>query len=59
MKNQANQKEVKEPRALEVLVQEFKNSAGNFALFNRNMDERERILFKGWLQNLRNNPVAA
>lgn len=49
---------VKTPRALEVLVQEFRNSAGNFAEFNKNMDARERILFKGWLQQMRNVPVA-
>lgn len=55
MKNQAE----KTPRALEVLIQEFKNSAGNFASFNRNMDERERTMFKGWLQQMRNVPGVA
>jgi hypothetical protein len=59
MKNQAKNQEVKEPRALEVLVQEFKNSVGNFNKFNRGMDSREKILFKGWLQNLRTNPQIA
>jgi hypothetical protein len=54
MKNQAE----KTPRALDVLIQEFKKSAGNFAEFNKNMDTRERTLFKGWLQQMRNVPVA-
>ena len=40
-------------RTLEALVQEFKNSLGNFATFNRNMSARERTVFKGWLNNLR------
>jgi hypothetical protein len=53
MKNQ----EQKSPRALEVLIQEFKNSAGNFATFNQNMDQRERTLFRGWLQQMRTNRI--
>ena len=47
----------KNPRPLEVLVQEFKNSVGNFATFNRNMSARERTVFKGWLIQLRINPA--
>ena len=47
----------KTPRTLEVLVQEFKNSVGNFATFNRNMSARERVIFKGWLNQLRTNPA--
>jgi len=47
----------KTPRTLEVLVQEFKNSVGNFATFNRNMTQKERTVFKGWLNQLRTNPV--
>jgi hypothetical protein len=46
----------KNPRTLEVLVQEFKNSVGNFTTFNRNMSARERTVFKGWLNQLRTNP---
>ena len=48
----------KTPRTLEVLVQEFKNSVGNFATFNRNMTRKERADFKGWLNQLRTNPTA-
>jgi hypothetical protein len=47
----------KTPRPLEVLVQEFKNSVGNFATFNRNMSARERTVFKGWLNQMRTNPA--
>lgn len=47
----------KNPRTLEVLVQEFKNSVGNFTTFNRNMSARERTVFKGWLIELRINPA--
>ena len=43
-------------RPLEVLIQEFKNSVGNFATFNRNMNPKERTMFKGWLAELRTNP---
>ena len=52
MKNQENT-----PRTLEALVQEFKNSVGNFTTFNRNMSARERTVFKGWLIQLRINPA--
>lgn len=47
----------KTPRTLEVLVQEFKNSVGNFTTFNRNMSASERSVFKGWLSQLRTNPA--
>jgi hypothetical protein len=49
----------KAQRPLEVLVQEFKKSVGNFADFNRNMTPKERISFKGWLAELRTNPRLA
>jgi hypothetical protein len=54
MKNPA-----KTQRPLEVLVQEFKNSVGNFTAFNRNMTPKERTVFKGWLAELRTNPQLA
>ena len=44
------------PRTLEVLVQEFRNSVGNFTTFNRSMNSKERNMFKGWLNQLRTNP---
>jgi len=47
------------PRPLEVLVQEFKNSVGNFVTFNRSMNSKERTMFKGWLIQLRANPWGA
>jgi hypothetical protein len=47
----------KTPRTLEVLIQEFINSVGNFTTFNRNMSASERTVFKGWLNQLRANPA--
>ena len=47
------------PRTLEVLVQEFRNSVGNFTTFNRSMNTKERTMFKGWLIQLRANPWGA
>ena len=47
------------PRTLEALVQEFKNSVGNFATFIRNMSARERTVFKVWLNNLRTSSQVA
>jgi len=47
----------KTPRKLEVLIQEFISSVGNFATFNRNMSASERTVFKGWLKQLRANPA--
>jgi hypothetical protein len=47
----------KTPRTLEVLVQEFKNSVGNFETFNRNMTRKERADFKGWLAEMRTNRI--
>lgn len=49
----------KTPRPLEALAQEFKNSVGNFATFNRNMSARERTVFKGWLNQLRTSSQVA
>ncbi len=41
------------PRPLEQLIKDFEDSAGNFEVFYDNMDERERILFKSYLHDLR------
>jgi len=41
------------PRPLEKLIREFEQSAGNFEEFYNGMDAREKILFKGYLHNLR------
>lgn len=42
-----------EPRPVEILVKDFSASAGNFEEFYNGMDEREKILFKGYLHQLR------
>jgi hypothetical protein len=47
----------KAQRPLEVLVQEFKKSVGNFADFNQNMTPKERVEFKGWLAEMRTNRI--
>jgi len=41
------------PRGLEELINDFKESAGNFLGFYETMDSREKTLFKGWLHSLR------
>lgn len=53
MKNSEKAPETKTPRTLDALVKEFNNSIGNFAKFNKSMDSREKILFKGWLNKMR------
>ena len=40
-------------RTVEELVEEFKASAGKFEEFDKSMNARERTLFKGWLQSMR------
>jgi hypothetical protein len=45
------------PRTLEQLVADFKSSAGNFENFNNNMSAREKVVFKGWLADMRKTPV--
>ena len=46
-------KDQKQPRTVEKLVKDFKASAGDFEKFNQSMDNREQILFKGWIHQLR------
>jgi hypothetical protein len=41
------------PRGIEDLINDFKESAGNFLSFYETMDSREKTLFKGWLHKLR------
>jgi hypothetical protein len=41
------------PRDLKTLIKAFQNSAGDFERFNDSMDEREFVLFKGWLASMR------
>jgi len=40
-------------RTLEQLVADFKSSGGNFTLFNDNMNADEKVMFKGWLAEMR------
>ena len=44
------------PRSLEQLIADFKASAGNFNQFHKELSEREKILFKGWLHQMRSTP---
>jgi len=46
------------PRSLDQLVKDFEASSGNFAGFHKGMSEREKILFKGWLHQMRSTPPA-
>ena len=43
----------KQPRAIKQLIRDFEKSAGDFEKFNKSMDMREQILFKGWIRQLR------
>lgn len=40
-------------RTLEQLVADFKASEGNFTAFNEGMNEEEKVIFKGWLAEMR------
>lgn len=42
-----------ESRDLTQLIQDFRNSAGSFNSFLIGMNQREKILFRGWLHSLR------
>ena len=46
-------KEQKQPRSLEKLIKDFRASAGDFEKFDKSMDIREQILFKGWIRQMR------
>jgi hypothetical protein len=41
---------------MEDIIDRFQKSAGNFAEFHKGMSEREKVMFKKWLQDMRNNP---
>jgi hypothetical protein len=43
----------KQPRTIKQLIKDFEKSAGDFEKFNKTMDLREQILFKGWISQLR------
>jgi hypothetical protein len=46
-------KDQKQPRTIKQLIRDFEKSAGDFEKFNKTMDMREQILFKGWIRQLR------
>jgi len=52
----ANRNQSSEPRELQVILEEFQNSSGNFKKFHDNLNTREQFLFKGWLEELRKTP---
>ena len=41
------------PRGTDQLIEDFKKSAGNFLNFYNGMDSREKLLFQGWIYNMR------
>jgi hypothetical protein len=49
-------KNERSPRSINQLEKDFEAAAGSFNTFNRGMNERERILFKGWLRKMRETP---
>jgi hypothetical protein len=46
-----------ESRSLEILIQEFEASAGDFDAFHSGMNGREKLLFKAHIGAMRDNPV--
>lgn len=49
--------EEKAPRTLEQLIADFNASSGEFAKFHKELGEREKVLFKGWLHQMRATPA--
>jgi hypothetical protein len=46
-----------ESRTLNLLIQDFKASSGNFEEFHSSMNGREKILFKGYINSMRDSEV--
>ena len=46
-----------ESRTLDVLIQEFEASAGNFGQFHSDMNGREKLLFKNYIDSMRGTNV--
>lgn len=42
-----------ESRTLDALISEFENSQGNFDQFHSNMNGREKLLFKSYIDSMR------
>jgi len=51
------QNEEKAPRTLEQLIADFNASSGEFAKFHKELGEREKVIFKGWLHQMRATPA--
>ena len=47
------------PRGLQEIVKDFAAAAGNFKAFHKDMNEREKVLFKGWLHQMRQKPTVS
>jgi hypothetical protein len=47
-----------ETRTLEKLKSEFITTVGDFDDFHRKMNGREKLLFKGWIQEMRRESTA-
>jgi hypothetical protein len=50
-------KVVPESRTIDILIREFKASAGNFEQFHSTLNGKEKILFKGYINSMRNAGV--
>lgn len=46
-----------ESRTLDVLIQEFEASSGNFDEFHANMNGREKLLFKQHINSMRKTSI--
>ncbi len=46
-----------ETRQLDILIREFKDSSGNFEQFHSTMNGREKILFKGYINSMRDSEM--
>jgi hypothetical protein len=57
MSNKANSERT--PRGLDQIIKDFEAAAGNFKAFNKGMNEREKVLFRGWLHQMRQQPTVS
>ena len=52
-----NENQERTPRGIDELIQDFQSLSGQFLKFQRGLNEREKVLFKGWLSQLRAKPA--
>ena len=57
MSNKTNSERT--PRGIQEIVKDFAAAAGNFKAFHKGMNEREKVLFKGWLHQMRQKPTVS